>query len=673
MSPGPARPPRRPSEPSPGLPGRDLGCLLLGMLALWVTVSVLTTSLSSQPVPYSFVVAQARAGNLRRLQVEGENLVGAFKTPVTLPDPLSGEPIPPPMPARPAEPSAPVSPAPSSSSASPAPASPASPPVEVTHFRSVFPVTLGDPGFLPLLREQGVPVEARPTPVPWFSQLLVFGLPLVLVFLLVSQFLRRGADGRGGLFGFGRSQPRVYTSSRPGVTFEDVAGCDEAKQELLAEVEFLRRPEKFHALGARIPRGVLLVGPPGTGKTLLARAVAGEAGVPFFSLSASEFVEIFVGVGASRVRDLFAKAKAAAPAILFIDELDAVGRRRGAGMGTVNDEREQTLNQLLVEMDGFDERQDVIVLAATNRPDVLDRALLRPGRFDRQVEVPLPDRGGREAILRIHSRRLPLAADVDLGTVASATPGFSGADLANLCNEAALLAARGDRQQVTAADFQESQDKVVLGGVRSLLLKPHERRAIAWHEAGHTLVAWMTPQADPVHKVSIIPRGRTLGATEQVAGEDRYNYSRAWLDARLAVLLGGRAAEELVLGDTTTGAENDLLEATRLARRMVAVWGMGSLGPVSFRLDEAAGSWFDVTSRAYGEEMASRIDTDVQRLLADRAASARKLLEQHRELLGTLARALLSRETVDSDELLELLGARPGGGEQGGGGAFPGD
>ncbi len=613
----------------------DLGCLLLGMLLIWVTVSVLTTSLSTERVPYSLVVAQAQAGNVVHLQVEGENLSGTFKTPVTLPV----------LTVPSAKPSSSPTPAPS--------------PRAITNFRSVFPVALGDPGFVPLLQGKGVPLEVVPTPVPWFSQLLVFGLPLLLVFLLVSQFLRRGADSRSGLFGFGRAQPRLYASSKPGVTFEDVAGCDEAKLELLAEVDFLRRPEKFHALGARIPRGVLLVGPPGTGKTLLARAVAGEAGVPFFSLSASEFVEIFVGVGASRVRDLFAKAKAAAPAILFIDELDAVGRRRGAGMGTVNDEREQTLNQLLVEMDGFDERQDVIVLAATNRPDVLDRALLRPGRFDRQVEVPLPDRGGREAILRIHSRRLPLAASVDLGTVASGTPGFSGADLANLCNEAALLAARADRREVTAADFQESQDKVVLGGVRSLLLKPHERRAIAWHEAGHTLVAWMTPEADPVHKVSIIPRGRALGSTEQVAGEDRYNYSRAWLDARLAVLLGGRAAEELVLGDITTGAENDLQEATRLARRMVAVWGMGSLGPVSFRVDEAGGSWFDATSRAYGEEMASRIDADVQRLLQERADSARRLLQEHQELLGLLAQALLAHETVDSEELLGLLGTRP--------------
>jgi cell division protease FtsH len=406
---------------------------------------------------------------------------------------------------------------------------------------------------------------------------------------------------------------------------------------------------------------VLLVGPPGTGKTLLARAVAGEAGVPFFSISASEFVEMFVGVGASRVRDLFEQAKAASPAIVFIDELDAVGRRRGAGLGAVNDEREQTLNQLLVEMDGFDERQEVIILAATNRPDVLDPALLRPGRFDRRVEVPLPDREGREGILRIHTRHLPLAPDVDLDALAAATPGFSGADLANLANEAALVAARLNHPQVTRADFYEAQDKVLLGGVRRLLLSEEDRRIIAYHEAGHTVAAWLTPGTDPVLKVTIIPRGRALGVTEQVPEQERYNASRAYLLGRLAVMLGGRTAEELVVGDITTGAENDLVEATRLARRMVARWAMGSLAEVAFEADEEQPflGYEMAQGRDYSEQTAARIDKDVEQLLAERHEAVRRLLAGAREPLDRLAAALLDHETVGPEELEQLLGPLP--------------
>ena len=355
-----------------------------------------------------------------------------------------------------------------------------------------------------------------------------------------------------------------------------MAGADEAKEELGEVIEFLRNPQKYHDLGARIPRGILLVGPPGTGKTLLARAVAGEAEVPFFTISASEFVEMFVGVGASRVRDLFEKAKTSAPAIVFIDELDAVGRRRGAGLGTVNDEREQTLNQLLVEMDGFSDRQEVILIAATNRPDVLDPALLRPGRFDREITVPLPDRRGREGILKIHSRGLRLATDVNLSLMARSTTGFSGADLANLCNEAALIAARAGHEEIGMQDFDEALDRIILGAARSTIMSDHDRKVVAYHEAGHALAAWLLPNADPVHKVTIIPHGRALGVTEQVPGEDQLNYSREYLFSRLAVMLGGRTAEELAIGDITTGAENDLVEATRLARRMVTRWGMKS-------------------------------------------------------------------------------------------------
>src|ERR671930_131822 len=421
-----------------------------------------------------------------------------------------------------------------------------------------------------------------------FVRDLFFGwvLPLGIMVAIWMFLMRRVGGGPTQALSFGRSKHKIYDRKELKTTFSDVAGVDEAKAELVEIVDFLKNPKKYQRLGGRIPKGVLLVGPPGTGKTLLARATAGEAGVPFFSLSGSEFVEMFVGVGASRVRDLFTQAKDAAPAIVFIDELDAVGRRRGAGVGAVNDEREQTLNQLLVEMDGFDERYEVIVLAATNRPDVLDPAILRPGRCDRQVVVPLPDRPGREGILRIHTRHLRLAPDVDLALLARTTIGFSGADLANLSNEAALTAARHDHHEITMADFDAALDKVVLGDVHRRLADPRERRGVAYHETGHAVVAWLTPAADPVHKVIIIPHGRALGVTAQLPDEERYNYSRAYLLARLDVMLGGRAAEEVALGEVTTGAENDLVEATRLARRMVTRWGMSDLGLVAFQTDE---------------------------------------------------------------------------------------
>jgi cell division protease FtsH len=449
-------------------------------------------------------------------------------------------------------------------------------------------------------------------------------------------------------------------SDHPKVTLNDVAGADEAKTELGEVVDFLLHPQKYHDLGARIPRGVL-IGPLGTGKTLLARAVAGEAGVPFFSISASEFVEMFVGVGASRVRDLFNQAKASAPSIVFVDELDAVGRRGGAGLGAVNDEREQTLNQLLVEMDGFEEREEVIVMAATNRPDVLDPALLRPGRFDRHVMVALPDRQGREGILRIHTRQLRLASDVDLSTLSRTTMGFSGADLANLCNEAALIAARHNHVQVIMADFEEALDKVLLGGERPRLADVNERRVVAYHETGHALVAWLTPAADPVHKITIIPHGRALGVTEQLPGEDHYNYSRSYLMARLAVMLGGRTAEETAIGEITTGAENDLIEATRLARRMVTRWGMSNLGPMAFKTDdEHPFLGYELTQgRDFSEATAARIDQEVQQMIEERHEFVRKLLMNAREKLDLLAETLLKEETVDQEELIRILGPRP--------------
>ncbi|HUS15503.1 MAG TPA: ATP-dependent zinc metalloprotease FtsH, partial [Chloroflexia bacterium] len=434
---------------------------------------------------------------------------------------------------------------------------------------------------------------------------------------------------------------------------------DEAKQALTEEVEFLRNPEKYYKVGAHIPRGTLLVGPPGTGKTLLARAVAGEAGVPFFSISGSEFVQMFVGVGASRVRDLFSQAKEAAPSIIFIDELDAVARKRGTDAFGTNDEREQTLNQLLVEMDGFDERQQVIVLSATNRPDVLDPALLRPGRFDRQVEVPLPERKGRQGILAIHSRDLPLAPDVSLSDLAGTTTGFSGADIENLCNEAALHAAGRNATQVTMSDFLEALDTVRLGGVRPLALSEEDRRITAYHEGGHTVVAWRSPGADPVDKVTIIPRGRALGVTQQVPGEDRYSYGLSYLTTRLAIMVAGRAAEELVIGDITTGAQNDLTQATRLARQMVTQWGMGSVGLAAVEGEDQQGGYAPFQGRAYSESTAALIDSDVQRLLTEAHQRAFHILTTSRAQLDQVAQMLLQSETVGARELARILGPQP--------------
>jgi cell division protease FtsH len=618
--------------------------ILLGLL-VWNTVTFLPAPRPEASIPYTTFLAQVRADNVAKVRIVGAHISGAFVKPFPWPQSAAAT-----------EP-APASKAPEQKPAGP----PAAPPATYTAFATMFPEAVGDPTLLSLLEAHNVAIEAASPPTHWLVYLLTEGLPLLF---LVGFFVlagRKAAQGQSGLFGFGRSQVRRYSSDRPEVTFADVAGADEAKAELQEEVDFLRHPQKYRELGARIPRGVLLVGPPGTGKTLLARAVAGEAGVPFFNLSASEFVEMFVGVSASRVRDLFAQAKAEAPSIVFIDELDAVGRRRGAGLGATNDEREQTLNQLLVEMDGFDARQEVIVLAATNRADVLDPALLRPGRFDRQVVVPRPDRQGREGILRIHTRQLRLAPDVDLALLARTTTGFNGADLANLCNEAALTAARHNRSQVTMADFEEAVDKVVLGGAQPPLQDTQERSVVAYHESGHTLVAWLIPAADAVHKVTVMPHGRASGVTEQLPMEDRHNYSRGYLLARLAVMLGGRTAEELVFGDVTTGAESDLIEATRLARRMVTRWGMGDLGLMALPADEEHPflGYELAQGRNYSEATAARIDQEVQRLLAERHAYAQRLLTDAREQLDQLAQALLHEETLGQAAFLRLLGPRP--------------
>jgi cell division protease FtsH len=620
--------------------------LVLLALLIWNAVAFLPTPRPEVSLPYTTLLAQVRASNVAKVRIVGDQIHGSFVKPLQWPQPSPN--------ATPSSASGPSEPKP------PGPPA-AAPPATYTAFTTTFPEAIGDPTLLPLLEAHNVMIDVAPPPTHWLAYVLSEGLPFLFLVGFFVLMGRKAAQGQSGLFGFGRSQARRYSSDHPAVTFGDVAGADEAKAELQEEVDFLRHAEKYHDAGARIPRGVLLVGPPGTGKTLLARAVAGEAGVPFFILSASEFVQMFVGVGASRVRDLFAQAKAEAPSIVFIDELDAVGRRRGAGLGATNDEREQTLNQLLVEMDGFDDRQEVIVLAATNRPDVLDPALLRPGRFDRQVAVGLPDRQGREGILRIHTRQLHLAPDVDLALLARTTTGFNGADLANLCNEAALTAARYGRNQVTMADFEEAQDKLVLGGARPPLQDPQERRVVAYHEAGHTLVAWLTPATDAVHKVTVMPHGRALGVTQQLPGEDHANYSRSYLLARLAVLLGGRTAEELVFGDVTTGAESDLTGATRLARRMVARWGMGDLGLVAFQADEELPflGYELAQGRDYSEATAARIDQEVQRLLAERHAYAHQLLMEARESLDQLAQALLQEETLGQEALVRLLGPRP--------------
>jgi len=615
---------------------------------VWNVLLFLPASQPETKIPYSTFLAQVRADNVTKVHISGAEISGTFAKPFLWPQPTEAT-------------TAVASPQPSASATVAETPSEASQAQTYGEFITDFPEAIGDHELLPLLEAHRVQVDVSPPPSPWLGMLLSNGLPLLLLVLVMVWMGRQAARSQAGIFGFGRSQARRYMADHPEVTFDDVAGADEAKAELQEVVDFLREPQKYHDIGARIPRGVLLVGPPGTGKTLMARAVAGEASVPFFNISASEFVEMFVGVGASRVRDLFERAKLAAPAIVFIDEMDAVGRRRGAGLGTVNDEREQTLNQLLVEMDGFDERYEVIVLAATNRPDVLDPALLRPGRFDREVTINLPDRQGREGILRIHTRGLRLAGDVDLPLLARTTTGLSGADLANLCNEAALIAARYDRHQINMADFEEALDKVLLGGVRTLLLDDREQRVVAYHEAGHALVAWLTPAADPVHKVTIIPRGRALGVTEQVPGEDHYNYSREYLLARLAVMLGGRTAEEIAIGDVTTGAENDLVEATRLARRMVTRWGMGSLGLAAFQADEEQPflGYQLAQGRDYSEATAARIDQDVQRLLEERHETVYRVLADAREKLDQLVSTLLQEETIDQDTLVQILGSRP--------------
>jgi cell division protease FtsH len=605
------RPRFRPSR------SRAFWAILLAALALnWYLFS--TTSREPQPVdvPYSFFRAQVTDGNVKSITAHGRSLEGVFDSATRVPESSQAQ----------------------------------------TEFRTRVPDFVSED--LPFLLEHGVVVSAEPPQGPsiLLTVLLGFGPTVLLVFLFVFLLSRMGGRS-GGLAGFTRSRARRYLQSDAPTTFADVAGIDEAEEELVEIVDFLRNPERYLRLGGSIPKGVLLFGPPGTGKTLLARAVAGEAGVPFFSLSASEFVEILAGAGASRVRDLFKTAREEAPAIIYVDELDAIGKRRSAGTVTGGaDEREQTLNQILTEMDGFSPREGVVVIASTNRPDTLDSALLRPGRFDRRIAVSPPDINGRRAILEVHSRGVPLAGDVDLQRIAGDTPGMVGADLRNLVNEAALTAARRDHEQVTAADFADALERIILGAERKLTLSTEERERTAFHEAGHALLGMLQAGADPVRKISIIPRGRALGVTLQRPDFDRYGYTLEFLRGRLITALGGRAAEELVFGNVSTGPEGDIEAVTRLARHMIGRWGMSdAIGPVAVVPDEREAGYF-LSSDAPSERTRELMDKEIRRLIDDCYELALEQLRVHREQLDRLAAALLERETLDEREAYAVAG-----------------
>ena len=521
-----------------------------------------------------------------------------------------------------------------------------------------------DPELLKLLREKGVrTVVMPPEKANWYMNVLISWFPLVLLLGIWIFFMRQMQAGGGKALSFGKSKARLASEKKNQTTFKDVAGADEAKEELHEIIEFLKEPQKFSKLGGKIPKGVLLIGPPGTGKTLLARAIAGEASVPFFNISGSDFVEMFVGVGASRVRDLFEQGKKNSPCIIFIDEIDAVGRHRGAGLGGGHDEREQTLNQLLVEMDGFENNDGVILIAATNRPDVLDPALLRPGRFDRQVVVSRPDIKGREGILKVHTSQVPLDDDVSLKTIARGTPGFTGADLANLVNEAALLAARAEKKMVTMIDFEDAKDKVMMGVERrSMVITEKEKINTAYHEAGHALVAHLLPGADPLHKVTIIPRGQALGVTMQLPEDDKHTYPKKYLINNLAIMMGGRVAEEICLGEITTGAGNDIERATETARKMVCEWGMSEkMGPLSYGTKEEQiflGRDFSV-QKNFSDETAKLIDLEVKALVMGGYNKAKEILTENRDTLEKIFKALLEHETLNRDEIVEIVDGKP--------------
>jgi cell division protease FtsH len=538
-------------------------------------------------------------------------------------------------------------------------------PSQVQYFKTIKP-DMQDPELLPLLEKHNVTIRAESQQRSWFWTLIISLLPWVLIlglFFYVSKKMQErmmGGGRGGGIIGFARSKAKLFDKKSIDVTYDDVAGLDNAKKELQEVVQYLKDPSKFQKLGGELPKGILLVGPPGVGKTLMAQASAGEADVPFYSISGSEFIEMFVGVGASRVRDMFKKAKKDAPAIIFIDELDSIGRVRGTGLGGGHDEREQTLNQILAEMDGFSPHEAIVVLAATNRPDVLDPALIRPGRFDRRITVDLPQKEARRQILKTHTRKVPLADDVDLENLAERTVGLSGADLKNLVNEAALLAARENKQKVAAEDFDRARDKILMGIEREDVISDDEKKMIAYHEAGHALMAELLPDTDPLQKVSIIPRGRALGATEQIPEEDRHNLKRRYLLNRIAIMLGGRAAEKIVFDDVSTGAGDDLKKVTQLARRMVCQWGMSEkLGPVTFRQGEPHPFLGRELSelKDFSEHTARLIDEEIQRMITDMEKEAEEILSDNREKLDTLAEQLLKHETLSKEEIDRLLSA----------------
>jgi cell division protease FtsH len=526
-------------------------------------------------------------------------------------------------------------------------------------FHTIIPPNY--PEIYKMLQDKGVKYTWKESTGSGWIGILFNAVPVLILLGLWIFMMRQMQSGGNKALSFGKSRARLHSSQQKKVTFKDVAGVDEAKEELQEIIEFLREPQKFQKLGGRIPKGVLLIGPPGTGKTLLARAIAGEANVPFFSISGSDFVEMFVGVGASRVRDLFEQGKKNAPCIIFIDEIDAVGRHRGAGLGGGHDEREQTLNQLLVEMDGFESNEGVILVAATNRPDVLDPALLRPGRFDRRVVVDRPDVRGRESILKVHTKKVPLSDDVDLSVIARGTPGFAGADLANLVNEAALVAARQNRKVVTQFDFELAKDKVLMGVERkSLIISDKEKRMTAYHEGGHALVAALIEDADPLHKVTIIPRGMALGLTMQLPIDDKLSHDKKYLESRLAILMAGRIAEEIFLDQMTTGAGNDIERATEMAHKMVCEWGMSELGPLSFgKKDEQIFLGREIAQhRDYSEETAIKIDQQVRKLVEDAYTRARTIIVNRSDALVKIAEALLEREVLDGAEVLDLIAGK---------------
>jgi cell division protease FtsH len=601
--------------------------LVIALLALnlWISNQALQPATRVQ-IPYSpTFIQQVKDGNVAQISSTGDSIQGTLRSAVTYPAGTSTQPT--------------------------------------KLFSTQIPSFASNNQLLSLLESNKVTINAHPTQTnPSVLSELLFGFgPTILLVLLFVFLMRRaaGASGAGGLMSFGRARARRVEGEDQTVTFADVAGIDEAKEELTEIVDFLKNPDKYVRLGGKIPRGVLLSGAPGTGKTLLARAVAGEAGVPFFQMSASEFVEMIVGVGASRARDLFAQAKAAAPAIIFIDELDAIGRSRASGAANISgghDEREQTLNQILTEMDGFDPRTGVIVLGATNRPEILDPALLRPGRFDRRVAVQPPDRAGREAILRVHTRSVPLAPEVDLAGIAASTPGMVGADLANLVNEAALLAARREHERVGNQDFTDAMERIVLGAERKVMLTEDDRRRTAYHEAGHAIVGMLTPGADPVRKVSIIPRGQALGVTFSAPDDDRFNFDEEYLLALIKVALGGRTVEEIVFGNITTGAESDIQQLTGIARRMVGRWGMSpAIGPIAVIPIDGAGPWFPGVQET-SESTQRVVDEEVRRIVETAHAEVGELLGAHRDNLDSLVAALLEHETLDEADAYEAAG-----------------